>query len=345
VQLTTTTSYQVTGINQFSCTSMAQQVIVVKPLPNISISRTPTLVCVGFPSTLNATSAATSTAHQYTWLHNQQSGNSTVVNPQTTTIYTVSGTHSLTGCVNEQTVSVAVFEPTFTTTSDTAICNKGSINLLASGATSFTWTGGQPGIHFITVSPSVTTVFTVTALSQTVNALKCLSSQTVQVSIYNNPTITAIHQRSLVCRNESVQLYAQGASTYTWINAGNKQGDTISVSPLQKTTYIVIGTDVFGCRDTANVIVDFSNCPGFAEHEARLQVSIFPNPNNGSFTIQGAENMDLDLLNELGQVIRVIHLHDNNSHTINVNGVAAGVYFITGHTDKGLVNEKVVIDQ
>jgi hypothetical protein len=153
VTLTTTTSYQVSGTNQFGCSSSVSQVILVNPLPNISITRTPTLVCVGGASTLNATSSPQSPAHTYNWTHGGGS-NISVVNPQTTTGYTVTGTNTITSCVNTQTVSVAVFHPTFTTTSDTAICLKGSINLVASGASQYTWQPGNiTGVPFINVSP------------------------------------------------------------------------------------------------------------------------------------------------------------------------------------------------
>src|SRR5690606_23997420 len=159
------------------------------------------LVCVGGPSTLSATSSLQAPAHTYSWTHGG-TGNTSVVNPLTNSTYTVTGTNTITSCVNTQTVSVAVFEPTFTTTPDTAICMLGSINLFASGASNFTWMPGDLKGPFINVSPTSATVFTVSALSQTINGLQCVSSQTILVDIFANPSVTATPQRSLVCRNE-----------------------------------------------------------------------------------------------------------------------------------------------
>jgi hypothetical protein len=342
VQLTTTTSYAVTGTNQFSCSSTVAQVIVVNPLPNIAVSRTPTLVCVGGASSLNATSSFQSPAHTYTWTHGGF-GSQSVVNPEVLSTYTVAGTNTITGCVNTQTVSVAVFHPSFTTTPDTAICLKGSINLQASGATQFTW---QPinvvNVPFVNVSPTVTTIFTVSALSQTVNGLKCTSSQTIQVDIYNNPTVTATSQRSIVCRFESVELYASGAKTYTWVGI-NQQGDTAIVKPQMETTYTVMGTDIYGCRDTTTLLVRFSNCPGFEEHTGQLQVSVFPNPNNGVFTIKGTGEMRLELINELGQAVRTVQLTKTNAHTVHLEGLAPGIYFLHGRQGDAVLTEKIVV--
>src|SRR5690606_18383996 len=127
--------------------------------------------------------------------------------------------------------------------------------------------------------------------------------------------------------------------------AGNQQDDTISVSPLQKTTYIVIGTDLFGCRDTATIMIEFSNCPGFAEHAGKLKVSVFPNPSTGEITIQGAEDITLSLINELGQMVRIIKLDDHNRHTVNLQGLAPGIYFLNGRQQNTIVAEKIVIQK
>src|SRR5690606_23848075 len=60
LQLTATTNYIVTGTNAATgCSASAQQVILVKPLPDFSIVPSSTVVCSGHTATLSASSTVT----------------------------------------------------------------------------------------------------------------------------------------------------------------------------------------------------------------------------------------------------------------------------------------------
>jgi len=59
-----------------------------------------------------------------------------------------------------------------------------------------------------------------------------------------------------------------------------------------------------------------------------IPFQIFPNPNNGSFTIQSTEKSDLYILNALGQTIKTIHLDNQNQSVIS--DLTSGVYFVAG---------------
>ncbi len=67
----------------------------------------------------------------------------------------------------------------------------------------------------------------------------------------SNIHVDAGHDQS-ICRGESVQLCATGASHYEWSNGHT--GSCITVSPHQSTTYSVTGTSN-GCTDTDHVSV------------------------------------------------------------------------------------------
>ena len=55
-----------------------------------------------------------------------------------------------------------------------------------------------------------------------------------------------------ICNGDSVTLTATGsATTYNWDNGGN--GNSITVAPSANTSYIVTGTNAYGCSDTAQV--------------------------------------------------------------------------------------------
>ena len=158
---TNNTTYTVTGTNSFGCTSTATSTIIVNPNPTITAVASPTNICNGLPSLLNASGGAT-----YTWSPVSSNSNTLVVTPTVTTTYSVSGSNTL-GCVIMQTVSVLV-SPTPTLniiSSPTAVCNGSSATLTATGATSYSWMPGTLTGTSIVVTPTATTIYTITGMT------------------------------------------------------------------------------------------------------------------------------------------------------------------------------------
>jgi hypothetical protein len=291
---------------------------------------------VSGPSTLSV--KGNTNTLTYSW-NTGPTTTATIVNPLTTTVYSVTATNTVTSCQSTSVVTVNVFQPTFATNSPTSSCLGGTITLMASGATSYTWNGTQP-FQSIQVSPPTATFYVVAATSTTANGLKCISEDTVFVSIYANPTITAVASRTSICKNETVDLIGGGGSTYTW--STQQVGDTIPVKPLSQTNYTVTGTDQNGCKSTATVQVKVSSCVGLDENAPEL-VSIYPNPSNGVFMIESPVDMSLVLVNELGQLIREISLTAANNRKVEISGVANGIYFIRGTNGGGIINQKIIV--
>lgn len=79
------------------------------------------------------------------------------------------------------------------------------------------------------------------------------------------------------------------------------------------------------------------------------QVSIYPNPNNGSFTIKvEAEllsNASISIINAQGKVIHTVAHPEfvNGELAIDLKGVSAGVYFVRIQNGEQAVNKKVTI--
>jgi hypothetical protein len=270
-----------------------------------------------------------------------------VVNPITTTVYTVQGMFSATQCQSTKTVEVKVFTPTITVTNPTNTCYGGNITLVASGANpnSYNWNTGSGFVNpfqTIAVTPTVFTIYTVSAVSGS-NGVNCPSTQTTSIGIFYNPTITATPQRTLVCRGESVQLYGNGGVSYSWSNS--QTGSTITVAPTSNTNYTVTGTDANGCVNTGTIQVKVSNCTGINELNgtANNGISVYPNPNNGTFNIRSEVPLKLNLVNELGQVIREIELKASNNYKADISDLSAGVYFIVGEKNGQAVNQKIIV--
>ncbi|WP_317897257.1 glycine-rich protein [Aurantibacillus circumpalustris] len=345
---TTATAYNVTGDNSFGCTSGASQVVLVYAKPNLTVTSNKALICSGGAATLTALGAST-----YSWDANANNvlTQAAVVNPIALTssavMYTVEGTNSNTGCKNTQTVLVNVFVPTLTINGSTNTCSGGLINLTAGNGVlgTYNWhTGsGTPITNQILQMPlTVASVFTLTANSNSVGLI-CPATQTIALGIYYNPTITAVPARTLICTKESVGITAAGATSYAWNNT--MTGPTITVSPTgTAANYTVTGTDDNGCSSTATVQVKISSCAGLNElRHLNNGITIYPNPNDGKFTIQSTADLKLSLVNELGQLIRVINLSANNNYEVNISDLAKGIYFVSGQIDGLQIYQKIVV--
>jgi hypothetical protein len=98
---TTTTSYTLSG-NNGTCSSTSTLITInVNPLPNITVSASNTLLCLGAELTLTADGATT-----YTYLPGNSTSNPSSFVPNISTTYIVTGTAN--GCENTATISISV---------------------------------------------------------------------------------------------------------------------------------------------------------------------------------------------------------------------------------------------
>ncbi|MBC7383052.1 MAG: T9SS type A sorting domain-containing protein [Bacteroidia bacterium] len=74
-------------------------------------------------------------------------------------------------------------------------------------------------------------------------------------------------------------------------------------------------------------------------------ISISPNPNNGHFNISTKEKINLNLIDNLGQIVQIIELHEGNNFQKNIQVLSSGLYFISGQSDKGSINQKIIVTQ
>jgi len=221
-------------------------VITVNPLPTVNAG-TPQTVCAGTAVTLAATGAST-----YSWNNGVTQG--VAFTPAATATYTVTGT-SAAGCINTSTVTVTVNPiPVVNAGPDVSICASGSTTLTATGATTYLWAPGGMTTATVTVSPAITTTYTVTGAS-----LGCTSSDAVIVTVSASAAINAGPDVT-ICPGGSTTLTASGGATYSW-NNGLGAGNGFSVSPASTTTYTVTGTNAGGCIGTDAITVNVSPLP------------------------------------------------------------------------------------
>lgn len=135
-------------------------------------------------------------------------------------------------CVSAPVAVTATISPgTPITVNTPTICSGQSANLVATGATSYSWSSGQT-TSSISVNPTSTTNYTVYGFSST-----CSGSTIATVNVNSNPTVTV--NSPSVCSGQSASLNASGATTYSW--SSGQTTSVISVTPSVNATYTVTG--------------------------------------------------------------------------------------------------------
>lgn len=127
------------------------------------------------------------------------------------------------------------------------VCAGQTVNLLASGANSYTWTGG-PNTASFAVSPSANVVYTVSG----VNPLSgCVGVATRMLFVNPAPPVSIVALQQSVCEGKPVTMVATGANSYTW-SQGPTLNPVLTATPTTaNNSYTVIGSNSFGCQASA----------------------------------------------------------------------------------------------
>lgn len=162
----------------------------------------------------------------------------------------------LNGCMGIDSATIVVNSlPTVTISPVSAICEGQSATLTANGAFSYSWDNNLGNGSPQTVTPTNSTVYTV----EGTDANGCQNIATIMVDVNPLPNISAGNDVS-ICLGEDTTIIATGGITYVW-DQGLGLGSTHTVSPTDSTTYTVVGTDVNGCINTDEVVVNIIGPP------------------------------------------------------------------------------------
>ena len=148
----------------------------------------------------------------------------------------------------------------------------GATNLCAGDTTTLSasiaggiWSSGNATVA--TVNAATGFVTGISAGTTMISYIAGTDTSMGSVSVYPLPIISIMPGPTTICLDSSVQLFASGASVYTWHpNAGlscTSACDTCSspiASPASTTDYYVIGATSFGCIDSAHVSVTVDTC-------------------------------------------------------------------------------------
>lgn len=256
-----TTVYTVTGTSG-SCDNVKTVTVTVNTNPTVSVNSA--TVCSGNTATLTATGATS-----YSW-NTGATGGSINVGPAVTTVYTVTGSNG--NCSNTKTATITVNATPTVVVNSTSICAGSAATLTASGAGTYNWnTGATTAV--INVTPSSTTVYTVTGITGS-----CSNVKTATVTVNITPTVSV--NSATICSGSSATLSANGASAYSW-NTGASTA-VINVSPASTTVYTVTGSNGT-CSNVKTATVTVNTSPTIS-----VNSSTICSGNNTSLNASGA---------------------------------------------------------
>ncbi len=81
---------------------------------------------------------------------------------------------------------------------------------------------------------------------------------------------------------------------------------------------------------------------GINEIENKEEINIYPNPATNEITIETKEKGIIKIYNVLGEMLIETKDTSTSSVTIDVSGLAKGIYFMEIKTEKGIINKKII---
>ena len=141
----------------------------------------------------------------------------------------------------------------------------------------------------------------------TYNVANCISSATINISLYPPIILTNITPTTTIQYGSNIQLNVDGALYYWWLpDDGTLSDPNINnpiATPLAATTYTVVGTSTWGCKDTAEITIKIT------DPSAVIIPSAFTPNNDGLNDIFRLANLttqklvDFSVFNRWGQLV------------------------------------------
>lgn len=248
--------------------------------------------------------------------------------------------------------------PATTTSADAFICPGDSVQLSASGGVQYQWSVingrsnslSNPNSATPWASPDTTTTYVVTS---SINNLCGNNKDTVTVWVHPSsstpsPRVSITVTDSTITMGDWVTFTAMATNcnkiSYRWyVNGTQVPGvytntfTTSNLLNLDKVRCMVACAD--SCTNpkdtTSNIITMQVSLPtnGVSNVETGNQINLYPNPNNGSFTLAVneesliADGVKIEIINIFGQVVYRKSLIKNQQQ-IHLNNHASGIYTI-----------------
>lgn len=229
-------------------------------------------------------------------------GNTFNLKPISTTQYTVSG-YDLAGCQTDSVFSINVNPlPSISITlSKSSACSGDSILFSAQGGNSYQWTNNSAQIISTNSNFNHAPSGSGSVYVKVFDNNGCVNNDSVSFTIHNLPTIQTSQSANNLCYGDSIWLNAFGANSYKWYKNGTQISSTSVFNDTikQNSSFLVVGTDVNGCSNTAATTVNVHAKP-------HIQVSA-----NGTYICLG-DSMQLNLSGGISYTLNGVNFNSGN---------------------------------
>lgn len=238
--------YFLTGTDNSGCSGIDSVLVTVNPLPQM-VTSNDTSICFNESVTLSVAGG-----DDYLWNNGLGAGASHTVQPNQSTTYRIVATNQF-GCEVSDSILLTVHDlPNVSAGQDQELCEGEWTTVTASGALTYTWTGGvnnnqpfEPANNFDTLVVIGT------------DANNCQNTDSLTIQVNPRPTVDAGADTTL-CSGEILRLAGSGALTYSWTGGIE---DDIFFQATEAQYYYVTGTNAFGCTHTDSVFVNAKPLP------------------------------------------------------------------------------------
>jgi len=270
-----------------------------------------TTVCNGSSTQLLASGGA-----NYIWTPSTGLSNAAIANPiatpGVTTTYTVVSSSGTCSAFDNVTINV-IPAVSANAGADVALCLGDTLQLTATGGSSYTWTPSN-NLSATNIANPMAYPGTTTTYMVTVSNGACSDMDTVTITI-QTLTVTASATANALCAGTNAQLGASATGTvgYTWSPAIGLDNATIAnptATPTATTTYMVTASDGV-CTVTDNVSITVNSLPN-AQITSSGATSICQGQTIPNFCINGA--------------VGDIYLWNNGVSTLCVTPTANGCF-------------------
>ena len=308
----------------YTCGTSAPALFNVSVIPSPTVLAgqvTPISICAGKTITLNPSGAISYTIYPGGLIGTPPFTD----NPPVTTTYSISGTNSL-GCesFNTPTVTATVKQTPFISVNSGSICLGQTFSITPVGnASIYSVTGNSWN-----VSPTLAAEYSYSVTGTGTSG--CISNLEVStLTVHALPIVTAASSRSVICRYESTVLTATGALSYLWSNQSTNF--SVTTSPTNHTIYMVTGTDMNGCKNSATLNITVNPCTAIEDVSNNGSgIKVYPNPSHGSFDLRLSSlvtETQIEIYNTLGQAILIKRI-EREITSINLSAFSNGLYYI-----------------
>lgn len=155
---------------------------------------------------------------------------------------------------------------------------------------------------------------------------------------------TAISEGELVTLNTTATAITESSPTFTYNWNSSPEGFTSTdanptVTPNETTTYyLTVTNNQSGCADEVSITINVE--PVSVESNiVENDFNIYPNPNNGIFTISASDDFSYTVLSSTGNLICT----GKNNPEIDLSNISEGVYYVVIEAKDIVKTEKLII--